>query len=112
MGDAVLTMEEPSTRYARTVIMARRGLSRAPETFATILAHRHTAAAPRALVSRHVEHTSKVPIVALEENRLSELKPGKFGVRRIGSAAAGALLVASARTTVFCTALDAMKGDV
>jgi hypothetical protein len=85
------------------------------ETFATILAHRHTAEAPHSLVSRHVEHTAKAVkarIVALEETRLSVLKPGEYGGRRIASAAAVALGVASARETVLCTALGTMKGDV
>jgi hypothetical protein len=107
MDDAVLAMERSPIRCAQTVTMAGDSLYRStPETFATALAHRHTAEALRVLLSRYVEHTSgavKVPIVALEETRLFELKPGGCEVRLIASAATAALRVASAREP--CSAL-------
>jgi hypothetical protein len=116
VSGAVRAIEPSPIRCAQTVTMAHDSLSRStPETFAAVLAHRHTAQASRTLVSRHIEHTSgviKVPIVALEEARLFELKPRESEVRLIAPTATAALRAVSGRETVLLTALDTMKGDV
>jgi hypothetical protein len=116
VSGAVRAIEPSPSRCAQTVTMTHDSLSRStPETFAAVLAHRHTAQASRTLVSRHIEHTSgviKAPISALEETRRCELDSGECEVRLIASAATAALRLASVCEIVLCTASDTMKGDV